>query len=205
MGPKIGRFSMKKLLLIALLGLTLPLLAEVKALVIVGSTREDSVNKKLAQEAVLILEEMGGQVTVANLKSLALPFYDGDVEAKEGLPKEAKRLQALMLESDAIVIVSPEYNASIPAVLKNALDWVSRHENYPVFKQKKFAIMSASPSRMGGSRGLVHLRAVLEDMGGSVVASQVCVPKAYQAFNSEGRLESSELRAELEAELKQLF
>lgn len=181
-----------------------PLFSETKVLVFAGSTRAESYNRQLAQEAVQVARGMGAKVTMIDLKDYPMPFYDADLEAKEGMPKNAKRLRALMVESDAILIASPEYNASIPAVLKNALDWASRDEaggsSRSAFKGKKFGIMSASPGKLGGSRGLVHLRAVIQDVGGEVVEKQVSVPSAYQVAMGNGAL-----KKELQEEIKEVL
>ena len=174
-------------------------------LVFSGSTRAESVNKKLAKEVAGIAQEMGAKVTVIDLNDFSMPLYDADLEAKEGMPTNAKRLRDLMIANRLIVIVSPEYNASIPAVLKNALDWASRGEkggsSRDAFKGKKFALMSASPSRMGGSRALIHLRTIIEAVGGQVVEKQVSVPNAYE----KGALDNSTLQKELKEELSQLM
>ena len=194
---------MKNLFILLYLA-AVPLFAEPKVLVFAGSTRAESYNRQLAQEAVQVARGMGAKVTVIDLKDYPMPFYDADLEAKEGMPKNAKRLRALMVESDAILIASPEYNASIPAVLKNALDWASRDEaggsSRSAFKGKKFGIMSASPGKLGGSRGLVHLRAVIQDVGGEVVEKQVSVPSAYQVS-----MGNNALKKELQEEIKEVL
>lgn len=176
-------------------------MAEVKVLAFAGSTRADSYNKKLVQEAATMASQMGTNVTVIQLSDYAMPFYDADLEMKEGMPKNARRLRQLMIESDAIVIAAPEYNGSIPAVLKNTLDWASRSENggpsREAFQGKKFAIMSASPSKMGGSRGLKHLNAIIEDVGGIVVQPQVTIPHAHEYFAKKKSQENPALRKEL--------
>lgn len=164
------------------------LLAQMNVLVFSGSLRSDSYNKKLAQEAAQIGRDLGAKVTFINLKEYPMPFFDEDLE-KEGMPQKAKEFRNLMIANDAIVIASPEYNSSIPAVLKNALDWASRSEkggsSRDAFKGKKFALLSASPSSLGGARGLVHLRAVIENVGGVVLENQISVPAAYNAFSEE--------------------
>ena len=196
---------MKKYLLIAFLSTAISLLAETKVLVFAGSTREDSYNKKLALEAAQIAREIGAKVTVIDLKDFPMPFYDADLETKQGLPKNAKRFRDLMIASDAIVIASPEYNSSISAILKNALDWASRSEeggsSRDAFKGKKFAIVSASPGKSGGARGLVHLRSIIEDIGGEVVQQQVTVPRSYES----GALESASVKKELRNELQKMI
>lgn len=176
--------------------------AEVNVLAFAGSTREDSVNKKLVAEAAKIAGQMQANVTVIDLKDYPIPFYDGDLEAKEGMPLQAKRFRQLMIQSDIILIASPEYNASVAAVLKNAIDWASRSEDgrssREAFKDKKFVLMSASPGGSGGSRGLLHLRTILADIGGIVLPEQVTVPNAYNAFDEQGRLKNEKTKKELD-------
>ena len=119
---------MFKKLLLACLVFVMPLVAEVKVLAFAGSTRKDSYNKKLIQLAAEMARQKGAKVTVIDLNDYSLPFYDADLEAKQGLPAHAKKLRGLMLQNDMIMIASPEYNASIPGILKNAIDWTSRNE-----------------------------------------------------------------------------
>lgn len=175
--------------------------AELKILAFSGSTRDDSVNQKLVVEAANLARQMNASVTVINLKDYPIPFYDGDLEAKEGMPAKAKRLRQLMMQSDAIFIASPEYNGSLSAVLKNAIDWASRNEegnfSLEAFKGKRFVIMSASPGPGGGARGLVHLRTILENVGGKVISEQVVIPDAYQAFDQQGHLKNQKIKSEL--------
>jgi len=196
-------------MLFSFLLLAFPLLAEMKVLVFAGSTRTGSYNQKLAHEAAVVAEKMGAKVTVLDLKDYAMPFYDADLEAASGMPENAKRFRNAMIDNDAILIASPEYNASIPAVLKNALDWASRAESggssRDAFKGKTFGLMSASPGKGGGARGLVHLRAVIEDAGGTVVKKQVVVPKAYEAFDESGALKSSALQKALQEEVGEVL
>ena len=96
----------------------IPLASEIKVLVFAGSTRDDSYNKKLAREATEEARKLGAAVTCVDLRDYPMPFYDADLE-KQGMPENAKRLRNLMLESHAIIISSPQYNRSIPAVLKS--------------------------------------------------------------------------------------
>ncbi len=192
---------MKKILL-ACLVLSAPLMAQEKVLAFAGSTRADSYNKKLVQEAAKIAQQMGADVTLIDLKDYPMPFYDADLE-KKGMPAGAKQFRDLMIQSDSVIISSPEYNHSIPGILKNALDWASRSEegksSKEAFKGKKFAIMSASPGKNGGARGLVHLREIIEDCGGVVLAEQVSVSNAEAAFSSSGI--SASLKEQLTQEI----
>jgi chromate reductase, NAD(P)H dehydrogenase (quinone) len=193
---------MKRWLLIGCLLVTTPVLAEVKALVFAGSTRADSYNKKLASEAAELVRKTGAVVTTLDLKDYPMPFYDADLEKKSGMPKQAKRFRQHLIHSDLIVIASPEYNSSIPAVLKNALDWASRGEDgkssKEAFKGKKFIIMSASPGKGGGARGLIHLRAIIEDVGGQVIEPSLTIPLAHKYFTEKQRPELSLLKEGLQ-------
>lgn len=177
-----------------------------KVLAIGGSTRLHSYNDALVKQAAKIAESQGAQVTVVNLRDFAMPFYDADLEASQGLPQSAKKLRDLMIQNDVIFIASPEYNSSISAVLKNALDWASRNEegkpSRDAFKGKIFLLMSTSPGRGGGARCLEHLKAIVQDVGGTVLPRFVTVPNAYQAFDSNGSLIDPQAKEALEAAVK---
>jgi|SRR5579862_943129 len=196
---------MKKMLTLLCLALMngMALNAQIKIVAFAGSTRADSYNKKLVNEAAAIAREMGAQVTVIDLKDYPMPLYDADYEAKQGMPESVKRLRALMIQSDALIIASPEYNASIPALLKNTLDWVSRSEQGgsargDAFKGKKIAIMSASPGKRGGKRALVHLRTIIEDIGGTVIPEEVSIPLAQDYFSNKEKSENLALKEEIQ-------
>lgn len=165
--------------------------SEVKVLAISGSTREDSWNKKLAKNAADLAKQMGATVTYVDLRDYPMPFYDADIEA-QGMPENAKRLRKQMMESQAMIIATPEYNGSVSAVLKNAIDWASRNEqgqpSQDAFKGKKIALMSTSPGGGGGARALGHLRSIIENVGGEVVSVQTAVPNAQTTFKSDGTL-----------------
>jgi len=199
-----GKFSVffSCLFLLAAASLT----AETKLLAFSGSTRKESYNQQLIEEAAALAQQMGAKVTVIHLSDYPMPFYDADLEAEKGLPKNAQRLRNAMIESDAILIASPEYNQSVSGVLKNAIDWASRGEDgeysRTAFSGKAFGIMSASPSKKGGKRGLTHLRTILEDAGGTVITEQVTIPTAYAYFADKERPENPQLRMELQKLLK---
>lgn len=178
------------------------LCAEIKVLAMAGSIRGDSVHKKLLNEAANFARQTGADVRVVDLKDYPIPFYDGDLEANEGMPSHAKQLRQLMIQSDVILIASPEYNGSLSGVLKNVIDWASRNEkggsSRDAFKGKKFVIMSASPGAGGGARGLVHLRAIIEHIGGTVVPQQFVLPDANNAFDEHAQLKNPKLKSELQ-------
>lgn len=193
---------MWKLMIILCVACSAALGAEIKVLAFAGSTREDSYNKKLVSEAANFARQMKANVTVIDLKDYPIPFYDADLENAQEMPAKAKQLRQLMIQSDVILIASPEYNGSLSAVLKNAIDWASRSEtgegSRDAFKGKKFVIMSASPGSGGGARGLAHLRTIIENIGGTVIPQQVVVPDAYKAFDDQGHLKSEKIKQELQ-------
>lgn len=202
---------MKKLLVSALL-LMCSSLSATQVLVFAGSLRSDSYNKLLAKEAAELARQEGANVTYIDLRDFPMPFYDADLETSEGLPKNAKKLRDLMMESDAVIIASPQYNESVSSVLKNAIDWASRGEDgqasKAAFKGKKFALMSASPRKKGGAKGLSHLRVILGDCGADVIEPETSVRFADQAFDSQGHLIDTEtltlLRQQIQALLPSL-
>lgn len=182
--------------------------AEITILALSGSTRKDSANKKLIAQATSIAEKFGAKVTLIDLNNFPIPFYDGDLEANQGIPENAKRIIQLIKDNDGIMIASPCYNGSISAVLKNIIDWSSRFFNEDgkgIFAGKSFAIMSASPSPYGGSRGLKHLEDILTCLNGKVVNTKVSVGDAYQAFDSNGKLKNTQIESQLTKEIQELI
>jgi NAD(P)H-dependent FMN reductase len=163
-----------------------------KILVLAGSTRQASTNRLLARDAAEALRNAGLEAVFADLRDYPMPLYDGDLEDASGLPPAAKTLKDLARESDAFVIASPEYNGSYSAVLKNAIDWISRPEPgeraLEVFSGKPAAILSASPGAGGGRRVLKQLRELLEGIRMTVVPHQVSIAQSGDAFDVEGRL-----------------
>jgi len=186
---------MKKMLLSLCVSMLQPLFStcgEIKVLAFAGSTRAESFNKKLIEEVAGIARQMGAKVTVIDLKDFSMPFYNADEEAKHGMPENAKRLREHMRQADAIFIATPEYNASLPALLKNTLDWTSRSEKGgsakgDVFKDKIFVLMSASPGKRGGKRALDHLEFILRDIGATNVSAAISIPEAHLYFADEKR------------------
>ena len=166
-------------------------MATPKILAFAGSTRVDSFNKKLVRVAAAGASDAGADVTVIDLLDFPMPLYDGDLEQREGLPLNARKLRGMMAANDGLLISSPEYNSSISGVLKNTIDWTSRQtdeDRVDCFKGKIAGLMSASPGRLGGLRGLVHVRAILENMGVIVIPNQVAISQANEAFNLDGAM-----------------
>lgn len=125
----------------------------VRVLVFHASLRRDSDNAKLANLAAKSVKREGREVDLASIREFDCPSYDQDVEREQGIPVGAKELCRRLKAADAFVIASPEYNASLPGVLKNIIDWTSRFRPQP-FNGKQAFLMSASPSMAGGNRGL---------------------------------------------------
>lgn len=163
-----------------------------KILAFAGSTRIESYNKKLVKIAASGAQAAGAEVTYIDLRDLPLPLYDEDLEAQEGLPANARTFKDLLISHQGLLIASPEYNSSLTAVLKNAIDWASRpapnEAPLAAFAGKVATIMSASPGALGGLRGLVHLRSILGNIKVLVLPDQIAVSKAYEAFNPDGTL-----------------
>jgi chromate reductase, NAD(P)H dehydrogenase (quinone) len=172
-----------------------------KILAFSGSTRSDSYNKKLIKVAVRGAEAAGAEVTYVDLRDLALPLYDGDLEAEQ-FPESALRLKELMFAHDGIMVSSPEYNSSISGVLKNAIDWASRprpnEKPLQAFDGKVAVLMSASPGALGGLRGLVTLRSILGNIKVLVLPDQIAVSHADQAFNEDGSMTDAKKQAGIE-------
>lgn len=167
----------------------------VTILALAGSTRSGSFNKKLLSIAISGARDAGAEITRVELGALDLPLYDGDLEAREGLPARAKGLKRMMVAHDGLLIASPEYNSAVSAVLKNAIDWASRPEpnepNLVAFIGKVAAIMSASPGALGGLRGLFALRQILSNIGVLVLPDQIAITKAAEAFDDSGNLKDA--------------
>ena len=168
-----------------------------KILAFAGSLRKESYNKKLVKHAIRGAEAAGGEVTYIDLYDFPLPVYNADIEENEGLPANAIKIKELMWASDGFIISSPEYNSSISAVLKNTIDWASRKASpdevyLSCFIDKVALLLSTSPGPLGGLRGLVHLRSILENIHTFVLPGQISISNAAEAFDSQGNLKNSE-------------
>jgi len=158
-----------------------------------GSLRRDSFNQKIAALAAEGAREAGAEVTLIKLSDFPMPVFDQDLEAASGMPAEAKKLKELFLKADGLIIASPEYNSSVTAALKNAIDWVSRTETpdeAPIraLAGKTAVLLSASPGGLGGLRGLVHLRSILGNLGITVLPDQIAIPSAHEVIMPDGSL-----------------
>jgi len=163
-----------------------------KLLAIAGALRQGSLNKQLLRLATKLLEGAGVEIDSIDFRALAIPIYDGDVEASTGLPPGALELAKRVTGADGLVIASPEYNMSAPALVKNAIDWLSRAKPMPL-RGKSALLLSASPSLVGGNRGLWALRVPLEVLGVHVYPDMFSLATAHQAFTPEGELKDEPL------------
>jgi chromate reductase, NAD(P)H dehydrogenase (quinone) len=167
-----------------------------KILVIPGSLRTGSLNAKLAAVAAHHFAQAGAEVTRLSLADFPLPIYDGDLQTKSGVPKNAVDLKRMMGAHHGVLIVTPEYNSSVPPLLKNAIDWVSRvHDAHEargqVFRGRAFAIASASGNRLGGARALSALRLILSACHALVIPNQLALAFADEAYDDMERLKNS--------------
>src|SRR5258708_3668183 len=172
-----------------------------RILAFAGSSRRESINKKLVAIAAHGAREAGAEVTLIDLKDFPLPLFDQDLEAEQGMPEIGKKLKKLFIDHDGLLIASPEHNSPIPALLKNAVDWVSRPalgEPLVAFRGKVATLMSASPGALGGLRGLVHVRSILGNIGVIVLPDQIAVGKAHEAFQPDGSLKDPKQQAGIE-------
>jgi NAD(P)H-dependent FMN reductase len=166
-----------------------------RILAFAGSLRAGSLNRKLVAIAAAGARAAGAEVTELELRDLPLPVFDQDLEAREGLPDNARELKSLMKSHSGFLIASPEYNSSLSAALKNAIDWASRPDGdeppLVCFRGKTAVIMSASPGGIGGLRGLVHLRSILGNIQVLVLPDQKTIPAAHEAFTDDGNLKDA--------------
>jgi NAD(P)H-dependent FMN reductase len=164
----------------------------IRFLVFSASRRNASLNTRLAKLAGGIIEQHGGRVDLGTMVEFDAPSYDEDIADREGFPPGAQEFRRRLEANDAFVIASPEYNFSMPGVLKNAIDWVSRHRPQP-FNERHGLLLSASPSMAGGNRGLWALRVPLEHLGARVFPDMFSLAQAHQAFDADGRIANKQL------------
>jgi chromate reductase, NAD(P)H dehydrogenase (quinone) len=167
-----------------------------RLLVLGAALRAESTNARLAALVAGILADAGAAVDLAAMREFDMPLYDGDLEAAQGLPDGALALRDRLEWCDAFVLASPEYNASVPGVVKNAIDWVSRVRPQP-FKTKHALLVSASPSLVGGNRGLWALRVPLEHLGTRVYPDMFSLAAAHKGFTEDGQLTDAGLQQRL--------
>jgi chromate reductase, NAD(P)H dehydrogenase (quinone) len=185
-------------------------MSALKILVIPGSLRTGSLNARLAAAAAYQFAQAGAEVTRLSLGDFPLPIYDGDLQTKSGVPKNAVNLKRMMSAHHGVLIVTPEYNSSVPPLVKNTIDWVSRvqdaHETRgQIFRQRAFAIAAASEGRLGGTRCLAALRLILSACHATVIPNQLALSFADQAYDDMDRLKHPADIEALNALVRQLI
>ena len=186
------------------------IMAVLKILIIPGSLRSGSHNAKLAMAAAYEFAQAGVDVTRISLGDFPLPIYDGDLQAKSGVPKNAGNLKRMMASHHGVLIVTPEYNSSIPPLVKNTIDWITRVQDPretrgQVFREKPFAIAAASENRLGGTRALAALRLILSACHATVLPNQLALSFADQAYDDMDRLKKQADIEAMQALVRQLI
>lgn len=169
-----------------------------RILVFAGSNREGAFSGRTADAAMKELALQGAEVTRISLADYPLPIMDEDHEKDRGIPESAVQLARQIAAHDAVLICTPEYNGSVPPLLKNAIDWVSRVKSdggralrpYP---GKVVGVCSSSNGHFAGIRSANHLRAILAHIGMEVVSAQVSVPNGAEAFDADGAFRDERL------------
>lgn len=171
-----------------------------RVLLFSASLRKESLNTQLAKITKEVLEKNGIIVDYAQMSDFDCPSMNQDLEVNDFHPDGAKEFQKRILANDAFIICSPEYNGSMPGMLKNAIDWVSRYRPQP-FNEHHAMLMSASPSMVGGNRGLWALRVPLEHLGTRVYPNMFSLATAHQAFTPDGNFADEKLAERFETNL----
>jgi NAD(P)H-dependent FMN reductase len=185
-------------------------MAALKILVIPGSLRTGSLNARLAAAASYQFAQAGADVTRISLADFPLPIYEGDLHAKSGVPKSALNLKRMIGAHHGVLIVTPEYNSSVPPLVKNVIDWVTRVQDAnesraQVFRERAFAIAAASESRLGGMRALAALRLILTACHAVVIPNQLALSFATEAYDDMDRLKHPADIEALNALVRQLI
>ena len=185
-------------------------MSALKILVIPGSLRTGSLNAKLAAAAAYEFVQADVEVTRISLGDFPLPIYDGDLQNKSGVPKNAINLKRMIGAHHGVLIVTPEYNSSVPPLVKNTIDWVTRvqdpHETRgQVFRERAFAIAAASEGRLGGTRALAALRLILSACHATVIPNQLSLSFAGEAYDDMDRLKQPADVEALRALVRQLI
>ncbi len=172
----------------------------VNFLVFSASLREGSLNSRLAELAASTVEAHGGTVDRGAMSEFDCPSYNFDVQQRDGFPLGAEQLRSRLEACDAFIVASPEYNASLPGTLNNAIDWVSRYQPQP-FNERHGLLLSASPSMVGGNRGLWALRVPFEHLGARLYPDMFSLAQAHRAFDGDGRIADGELGRRFETNI----
>ena len=180
----------------------------IKILAFSGSGRKDSYNKKVVQVAAQGAIEAGAEVMIVDLAEFDMPIFNEDLESEKGMHPGGQKFKELLMQHDGFLISSPEYNSSYSALLKNSIDWASRQvegeKPMQAYKGKVAGIMGASPGALGGLRGLVNLRMLLENIGVMVLPGQKAVSKAHTLLDDKGQIGDEKTQTALKNIAKEL-
>jgi chromate reductase len=180
------------------------LVVHARILVFAGSVRTGAYSAKTADAATKMLAQLGAEVTRISLLDFTLPLMNEDLEKSEGIPDNAMRLGRIIGNQDGLLIATPEYNASVPPLLKNAIDWISRirkdgdGRSFKPFDGKVAALCSSSNGKYGGVRALNHLRPICMNVGLEVVTPQCAISAAKTAFDEDGYISDERTRKQME-------
>jgi chromate reductase, NAD(P)H dehydrogenase (quinone) len=160
-----------------------------RILAFAGSLRSGSHNRKLLAVAVRAIGTRA-QVDTLDLRDVAMPLYDGDLEQRDGLPEGARAFKARITAAEALLIATPEYNNSVPGPLKNAIDWASRPPDNP-FRGRTVLLLGASEGSFGAVRGVLAVRQILTALHALVIPAYVTLAHAQNAFDPAGELKDA--------------
>lgn len=163
-----------------------------KILALSGSLRRDSLNTRLAHA---IREYAPANVVIEIATLHGIPLYDGDVEAGQGIPDAVNALKARIVNSDGVLLVTPEYNGGMPGVMKNGIDWLSRTDIKAVFAARPYALAGATPGGWGTLSAQAAWLPVLNRLGVTLYAPSFKLSAANKAFNENGGLASEQSQA----------
>lgn len=188
-------------------------MATLKLLAISGSARHGSLNGRLLAAAAQVAASRGAQVDTIDLRSLALPLYDADLEKSAGVPEGARRLRDALLAADGVLLATPEYNGFPTPLLVNSFDWLSRLQaegtvpaGLAVTAGKPLGLLSASPGLLGGLRSLNFTRQYLSmAIAMMPVPQQFTLSKAHEAFDEAGALKDAKQQASVDAVVSSLL
>jgi len=174
-----------------------------KILAFAGSTRKESVNKRLAKIALHSAEKADAETTFIDLSDYDMPLYSDDLLSKHGIPDSVIAFKDMLKSHNGFFITSPEYNGSLTGVLKNAIDWATvkadSEERMACWNGKIVGILAASPGGLGGIRGLHHLRTILAGIGAFVLPNHLAVGNSTANLQNEEQITDDKLQHQLDS------
>jgi NAD(P)H-dependent FMN reductase len=181
-----------------------------RILVVPGSNRTGSFNAALAAAVSVELAQQGADVSRISLIDYPLPIVDEDLKNESGIPENAMKLGRQIAAHDGVFLCCPEYNSSIPPLLKNMIDWVSLiskdgDKPFKPWAGRYVALGSASNGKFAGIRGLYHVRSVMMNVGTQVISEQCSIGAASSAFEESGNLKDERSHAILSSTCRSLL